>query len=86
MPVLSVMSMPTPLLKSQPLPTPTLQTPPSKQQALREMPSTTSTGLQKKTQKTKHKPIIIPMQQIFMMKGGTANMIHASPEPICFYI
>ena len=49
MPVLSVMNMPTPLLKSQPPPTPTLQTPPSKQQALREIPSTTSTGLLKKT-------------------------------------
>jgi hypothetical protein len=63
MPVLSVMNMLTPLLKSQPPPTPTLQTPPSKQQALRGIPSTTSTGLQKKTQKTKHKPIIIPIQQ-----------------------
>ena len=41
----------------------TLQTPPSKQQALREIPSTTSTGLQKKTQKNKHKPIIVPIQQ-----------------------
>jgi hypothetical protein len=49
MPVLLVMSMSTPLLKSQPPPTPTLQTPPSEQQALREIPSTTSTGLQKKT-------------------------------------
>jgi hypothetical protein len=49
LPVLPVMNMPTPLLKSQPPPTPTLQTPPSEQQALREIPSTTSTGLQKKT-------------------------------------
>jgi hypothetical protein len=46
---ISVMNMPTSLLKSQPPPTPTLQTPPSKQQALRGIPSTTSTGLQKKT-------------------------------------
>ena len=63
MPVLSVMNMPTHLLKSQP-PTPTLQTPPSEQQALREIPSTTSTGLQKKTYKSKHKhkPIFIPIQ------------------------
>jgi hypothetical protein len=38
MPVLSVMNMPTPLLKSQPPPTPTLQTPPSNQQAMRENP------------------------------------------------
>jgi hypothetical protein len=37
------------LAKSQPPPTPTLLTPPSEQQALREIPSTTSTGLQKKT-------------------------------------
>jgi hypothetical protein len=44
-----VMNMPTPLLKSQPPSTPTLLTPPSEQQALREIPSTTSTGLQKKT-------------------------------------
>ena len=44
MPVLLVMYMPTPLLKSQPPPTPTLQIPPSEQQALREIPSTTSTG------------------------------------------
>jgi hypothetical protein len=36
------------LAKSQPPPTLTLQTPPSKQQALRVIPSTTSTGLQKK--------------------------------------
>jgi hypothetical protein len=42
-------NMPTSLLKSQPPPTPTLQTPPSKQEALRGIPSTTSTGLQKKT-------------------------------------
>jgi hypothetical protein len=49
MPVLSVMNMPMPLLKSHPPPTRTLQTPPSEQQALREIPSTTSTGLQKKT-------------------------------------
>jgi hypothetical protein len=49
MPVLSVINMPTYLLKSQPPPTPTLQTPPLEQQALREIPSTTSTGLQKKT-------------------------------------
>ena len=46
---ISVMNMPTSLLKSQPPPTPTLQTPPSKQQALREIPSTTSTVLQKMT-------------------------------------
>jgi hypothetical protein len=37
------------LAKSQPPPTPTLLTPPSEQQALREIPSTTSTGLQKMT-------------------------------------
>ena len=49
MPVLSVMNMPTPLLKSQPPPTPILQTPPSEQQAPREFPSTTSNCLQKKT-------------------------------------
>jgi hypothetical protein len=49
MPELSVMSMPTFLLKSQPPPAATLQTPPSKQQALREILSTTSNGLQKKT-------------------------------------
>jgi hypothetical protein len=49
MPVLLVMNMLTPLLKIQPPPTPTLLTPPSEQQALREIPSTTSTGLQKKT-------------------------------------
>ena len=36
MPVLLVMNMPTPLLKSQPPPTPTLLTPPSEEQALRE--------------------------------------------------
>jgi hypothetical protein len=48
-PVLLVMDMPMPLLKSQPPPTPTLLTPPSEQQALREVPFTTSTGLQKKT-------------------------------------
>ena len=48
MPVLSVMNMLTPLLKSQPPPTPTLQTSPSKQQALKEIHSTTSTGLQKR--------------------------------------
>jgi len=47
MPVLSVMNMPTSLLKSQPPRILTLQTPPSKQQALRGIPSTTSTGLQK---------------------------------------
>ena len=65
MPVLLVMNMPTPLLKSQPPPTPTLLTPPSEQQALREIPSTTSTGLQKKTYKSKHKhkPIFIPIHQ-----------------------
>jgi hypothetical protein len=59
------MNMPTPLLKSQPPPTPTLLTPPSEQQALREIPSTTSTGLQKKTenQTQTHKPMIIPIQQ-----------------------
>ena len=65
-PVLLVMNMPTSfLLKSQRPPTPSLLTPPSEQQALKEIPSTTSTGLQKKSWKTKHKPIIIPIQQIW---------------------
>jgi len=55
---------PTPLLKSQPPPTPTLQTPPSKHTAASEGNLFyNTTGLQKKKQKTKHKPIIIPIQQ-----------------------
>jgi len=89
MPVISVMNMPTPLLKSQPPTTPTSRTPPSEQQALREIPSTTSTGLQKKTQKTKHKPVIIPIQQtwpILLPQGfGTYQTTMTPFKHICIF-
>ena len=73
------------LAKSQPPPPPTLLTPPSEQQALRGIPSATSTGLQKKTQKTKHKPIIIPiyMQQtwpILLPKSSGTYQTTVSPS------
>ena len=74
MPVLSVMNMLTPLLKSQPPPTPTLQTPPSKQQALREIPSTMSTGLQKKTEK----------QAQTHNHTHTTNMAHSFPPKLWY--
>jgi len=74
MPVLLVMNMLTPLLKSQPPPTPTSLTPPSEQQALREIPST-STGLQKKTQDTKQKH----------NHTHTTNMAHP-PLPRLWYL
>ena len=91
MPVLSVMSMPTFLLKSQPPPTPTLQTPPSKQQAPRKIPSTTSTAYKRRhrKQKTKHKPIIIPIQQtwpiLLPQSFGTYQTTLTSFKHICIF-
>jgi len=56
------MNMLTLLLENQSQPTLTLRIPPSKQLALREIPSTTSTGLQMKMKNTKsykitHSPV-----------------------------
>jgi hypothetical protein len=76
MPVLLVMNMPTPLLKSQPPPTPTLLTPPSEQQALREIPSTAFTGLQKND---------IEHQTQTHNHTHTTNMAH-SPPPKLWYL